>query len=221
MEDKLKDIVKSGNIVIPLYLFRNYKKLKLELNEFIFLMYLYSKGNNIPLNPKLFSEEFGISEKDIMILIDSLSTKHVLEDKVVKNDKNISEEVICLDLFYEKYGLLLLDDVNSSKESNKSDIFDFIQKEFGRTLAPTEYEVIKAWIDDGNSEEVIKEAVKEAIINGVSNLRYIDKILLEWRKKGIKTASDVEKNRKSYRKKEEENDDKIFDYDWMDDSIDE
>ena len=63
MEDKLKDIVKSGNIVIPLYLFRNYKKLKLELNEFIFLMYLYSKGNNIPLNPKLFSEEFGSIRK--------------------------------------------------------------------------------------------------------------------------------------------------------------
>ncbi len=218
--DNVREIVKNGSIVLPLYLLKNYKELNLELNEFIFLMYLYNKGNNIPLNPKLFSEELGVDSKEIMILIDTLSTKHLIEDKVIKNDKNISEEVLSLDLFYDKYSNLIVSNINE-KDKDNTDIFDFIQKEFGRTLASTEYEVIKAWIDDGNSEEVIKEAVKEAIINGVSNLRYIDKILLEWRKKGIKTAADVEKNRKNYRKKEEESEEKIFDYDWMDDSIDE
>ena len=218
--DNVREIVKNGSIVLPLYLLKHYKELNLELNEFIFLMYLYNKGNNIPLNPKLFSEELGVDSKEIMILIDTLSTKHLIEDKVIKNDKNISEEVLSLDLFYDKYSNLIVSNINE-KDKDNTDIFDFIQKEFGRTLASTEYEVIKAWIDDGNSEEVIKEAVKEAIINGVSNLRYIDKILLEWRKKGIKTAADVEKNRKNYRKKEEESEEKIFDYDWMDDSIDE
>lgn len=218
--DNVREIVKNGSIVLPLYLLKNYKELNLELNEFIFLMYLYNKGNNIPLNPKLFSEELGVDSKEIMILIDTLSTKHLIEDKVIKNDKNISEEVLSLDLFYDKYSNLIVSNINE-KDKDNTDIFDFIQKEFGRTLASTEYEVIKAWIDDGNSEEVIKEAVKEAIINGVSNLRYIDKILLEWRKKGIKTVADVEKNRKNYRKKEEESEEKIFDYDWMDDSIDE
>lgn len=216
MNKKLINVISSGNIVIPLYLLKIYKDLKLELNEFIFLMYLYSKGNNMPLNPKLYSDELGISQKDVLLLIDSLSTKHMIEDKVIKNDKNINEEVISLDLFYEKYSLLLMDSLNNN-DNTDSDIYDFIQKEFGRMLGPTEYEVIKAWIDDGNSEDIIKEAVKEAVISGVSNLRYIDKILLEWRKKGIKTASDVQKNRKAYRKKEEEADDAVLDLDWLDD----
>ena len=63
-------------------------------------------------------------------------------------------------------------------------------------LLSIEYEIIKAWLDNNISEELIKEAIKEATYNGVSNLRYIDKILYEWGKIGIKSAKDVENNRK-------------------------
>ena len=48
---KLIEMYQDGNIVIPIYMLKNYKKLNLELNEFIFLMYLYSKGNNIIFDP--------------------------------------------------------------------------------------------------------------------------------------------------------------------------
>ena len=54
---KIIDILKEGNIVIPSYLLKNYKKLKLELNEFIFLMYLYNKGNNTVFDPAKFSND--------------------------------------------------------------------------------------------------------------------------------------------------------------------
>ena len=37
---KMIEIFKNGNMVIPLYLLKNYKKFKLDLNEFVFLMYL-------------------------------------------------------------------------------------------------------------------------------------------------------------------------------------
>ena len=40
------------------------------------------------------------------------------------------------------------------------------------------------------------DSVKEAVFNGVSNLRYIDKILYEWGKAGIKNVNDVEEMRK-------------------------
>ena len=62
-----------------------------------------------------------------------------------------------------------------TNDASKSDIFEVIQKEFGRTISPIEYEIIKAWIESGINQDVIKEAVKEATFNGVSNLRYIDK----------------------------------------------
>ena len=56
--------------------------------------------------------------------------------------------------------------------------------------------------------------MKEAIFNGVSNLRYIDKILYEWRKKGYATKADVEKGKKAFKKKDTPNQE-VFEYDWL------
>ena len=49
---KLNDLVKDGNIVIPLYMLRLYKKYDLNLEEFVFLMYLYNKLYNGGFNPE-------------------------------------------------------------------------------------------------------------------------------------------------------------------------
>ena len=96
----------------------------------------------------------------------------------------------------KKLSLLVMDDVNKTSKSSSSSIFEIVEREFGRTLSPIEYEIIKAWLDGGMNEDLIKEAIKEATFNGVSNLRYIDKILYEQGKLGIKTVADVEANRK-------------------------
>ena len=81
-----------------------------------------------------------------------------------------------------------------------------------------EYEIIGAWIENGISEETIILALKEAIYNGVSNLRYIDRILSEWTKKGIKTEDDVLKSRMNFKKKKESKpSDDILNYDWLND----
>ena len=65
------------------------------------------------------------------------------------------------------------------------------------------------------SEELIKGALKEAVFNNVRNLRYIDKILSEWEKKGFKSVDEVD----SYLKKKEVNNPKqeLFDYNWLED----
>ena len=216
---KIIDILKEGNIVIPSYLLKNYKKLKLELNEFIFLMYLYNKGNNTVFDPAKFSNDLGIELEKTLEHVSNLNDKIYLKVEVVKNDKGIMEEHISIDDFYSKLSLLLAEEVNNT-DNSKSNVFEVIEKEFGRTLSPIEYEIIKAWLDSNISEELITEALKEATFNGVSNLRYIDKILYEWGKKGIKTKEDVEKNkqkRNNSRSKNEDLDLDIMDWNWFED----
>ena len=80
-----------------------------------------------------------------------------------------------------------------------------------------EFEIINGWIDNGYSEELIKLALKEATYNGVSNLRYIDKIIYEWGKKGIKNKEDVENNRKQFKNNKDNKNKELFDYDWLND----
>ena len=116
---------------------------------------------------------------DIMNLTSSLTDKGFMSVEVLKNDKGIMEEKVILDNFYNKLKMYMIDEINQneSKEIENSSIYELIEKEFGRTLSSIEYEIIKAWLENNFSEELIKEAVKEAVLNGVSNLKYIDKIL--------------------------------------------
>ena len=66
-----------------------------------------------------------------------------------------------------------------------------------------------------NTEEILKLALKEATYNGVSNFRYIDRIIHEWKKKGIKTKDDVIKNNEEFRKNKSDKKQELFDYDWL------
>ena len=223
---KLIEMFKNGNIVIPMYLLKNYKELKLELEEFVFLMYLYNRGERFPFDPNLFAESLCMDLTEVMDLTSSLTDKGFVTVEVLKNEKGFMEEVVILDNFYNKLKLFMIDEINQNekKEIENSSIYEVIEKEFGRTLSSMEYEIIRAWLENNFSEELIREAVKEAVMNGVSNLKYIDKILYEWGKKGIKTVKDVEDNRRKRNAQIEKNkevdadiDLGIMDWDWFDD----
>ena len=219
---ELLSIFKQGHLVIPLYFLQQYKKFNISLEEFVFLMYLYQLGDKSLFDPSKYQEELNIDLSKVMEYISKLTDKKLIEVDVVKNDKGLMEEVVLLDGFYRKLSLVMVEDNNEKSKEYQSNIFEVIEKEFGRTLSPIEYEIIKAWIDNDMSEELIREAIKEATFSGVSNLRYIDKILYEWGKLGIKTAKDVDKHRKKRAQRKEEEADSnidldIVDWDWFDD----
>ncbi len=220
--DKLIEIFKLGNIVVPIYLFKNYKKFSLELDQFIFLIYLYNLGNHIVFDPSKFSNDLGFSLSEVMSYIGILSDNNLIKVDVINNDKGVMEEVIVMDNFYNKLSNITAQEVNSVSKVDNSNIFELIEKEFGRTISPFEYEIIKAWLESNITEELIKEALKEASFSGVSNLRYIDKILYEWGKLGIKNSEDLIKNKNKHKKKNTDEIDSdidmdIVDWKWYDD----
>ena len=81
--------------------------------------------------------------------------------------------------------------------NNNNNIYDFLQKELGRTLSPTEIEKVKEWEDN----ELTRYAVKVAILNGAYTINYIDTIIYNWQKLGIKSISQAQEETKRYRDK--------------------
>lgn len=215
-KNKVIGLLKEKNIVIPLYIYKLYPKLNIDLETFLFLMYLYSFGDKIIFDAHRLSDEFGTTLENILSYIDKLSTNKLVNFEIIKNDKGISEEYISLEYFYEKISFLLIEDDTSSIDSDSRTVFEFIEKEFGRVLSPIEYEIIKAWKENNINNELIEEAVKESVFKGVTNLRYVDKILYEWQKKGFKNREDVEENKKKFRKEKPEKME-VFEYNWLED----
>lgn len=213
MMEKIINLLKENTMQIPKLLLLNYKKFGCNEKDLIVLIYLYNE-KDISFNPKKISDGLNITLPEVLESIDHLSSSGILSIQLKKNN-GVREEQIVLDGLYEKMAYLIL---NEEEHENKSKtIYDLFEQEFGRTLSPMEYEIIGGWRDAGFEQDVIVMALKEATYNGVSNLRYIDKILYEWKKKGIHTKEDIEKDRASYQNKKIEKKE-LFDYDWLNDN---
>lgn len=218
-KQNLLNIIKSGSINIPLYIFKIKNELKIDTDTFIILMYLINYNEEkIVFNPMKISKDLNINLEEVMKYIDLLINNKLISVDVIKNEKNIMEDYINLELFYNKLNNLLIDEVNNNETDNN--FFSIFEREIGRCISPMEYEIINAWLDSNTSEELILEALKEAIMNGTTALKYIDKIIYEWNRKGFKTKEDVEKDRINFRKKKEVKREKkeVFDYNWLEDN---
>ena len=208
MNSKVIDILKKRDLVVPSFLITNYKTLGLKSNNVIMLIYLLNQKEPIICNYELFANELNMNIKEVMNEINDLVELKLIEINIKKNKDSKLEEYINMDLFYNKEFLQVID-VKEDKES--SSIYSTFEKELGRTLSPIEYELINGWLECNYKEEVILEALKEAVFNGVNNFRYIDKILFEWNKKGIDSIEKIEKNRSNHKKNKVE----VVDYDWL------
>lgn len=199
-------MVVNNHLIIPNYFIKYYKKFDLENNELLMLIYLLNCNEKLILDNKKISKDLYLEENEVLNIISSLIEKNYISIEMSKNN-GIIEEYISLDLFYEKINSYLIE---NDKKDNSSDIYSKFEKEFGRTLSPVEYETISKWIESNIPLELIEAALKEAILSGVNSIRYIDKILFEWNKKGYKTSSDIiSKNKK------DEYIEEIYDYDWL------
>ncbi|MCI9232965.1 MAG: DnaD domain protein [Bacilli bacterium] len=216
MTEELWKILKAGDIVIPRLLLSKYHDLKLTDREFILLIYLLSVLNT-SFNPKQIGSDLGLTLEEVMEEITTLTSLGLLKLEV-KKVGNVRDEFVNLDGLYQKLVYIIVNGVaEESKKEISTDIFTTFEHEFGRTLSPMEYEIINAWLDGDYTEEIVLLALKEAIYNGTTNLRYIDRILHNWYKKGIRTAQDVEKDKKTFQTRKVKSLEIFDSYDWLND----
>ena len=187
-----KDFVRNTNIV------KTISNLDITIKEFMLLLYFININNSLDL--KDIKDKIGLNDEDILNTYSSLLTKKLISVSLVKTN-GLSSEVINLDMFYDK---LIM---NTKTEEVNTDIYSKFESEFGRVLSPIEYETINRWLSSGVKEDLILSALKEAVVSGACNLRYIDKIIYSWTKKG--------------KPEEKEDYQELFDYDWLGDESEE
>lgn len=210
LKEKLMEQINNNNhYTIPKYVLSYCKEFNLDVDSLMVLIYFLNQKDDIVFDYLNISKALNMNEEDLMNAITNLKDKKILSIVMKKNDSGVIEEFVDISSFYDIVFSKMIEKEETNEEN--SNLYDVFEKEYGRTLSPTEYEIINSWLSQNIKEELIIEALKEAIFNGASNLRYIDKILFEWNKKGIKKASDVKKKVKI---KDEVVED-YLDYDWL------
>jgi DNA replication protein len=76
------------------------------------------------------------------------------------------------------------------REQKSASIYLAFEKEFGRPFTPIEIEQIGKWLAEV-SPVLLMEALRQAVLRGKHNLKYIDSIVLQWRKNNLRTLEEV------------------------------
>lgn len=217
MKEQMLKILSSKKMVLSTYLIRVALDNKLSLNEFLVLVY-FDNCFNSALDIDLIGSTLGLDEASVMEAFNGLMVKGLVNIESCKDLENRMQEVVTLCGVYD----CICDDAfEVVQEEVKTDIFKTFEQELGRTISSMELELINGWLSNGTSEELVLGALREAVYNGVTSFKYIDRIIYEWEKKGFKTMDDVSKHLMSRRetktssesinKKEQE----VADYDWV------
>jgi len=215
MNDVVINLLKESPLTIPKIIFKYYKKLNITEEELLVLICLINKGEKSIYNPNIFIEELDMDKYKAMQLLNDLTEKNIIKIKLETNKNGKKEEYIYIDLLYKKLYSFLLDKNSIEEETIQTkDIYLKFESELGRTISPSEIELINDWMNDGVTQDLIEEALKEAIYNNVRNLKYIDRIIYNWRSKGIKTKKDIIKEKKNFRNIQAPKE-PIYDYNWL------
>ncbi|WP_070121104.1 DnaD domain-containing protein [Bacillus marinisedimentorum] len=205
--DILIDFLQDGPVSLPKLLFTHYRSLNINETEVMLLIHLHifiESGNSFP-TPGELSERMSVSAEESASLLRKLMQRGLLAIHESKDDLNVRFETYSLRPLWEQlvYQLETADAQAAEKDRAEKTInlYTLFEKEFGRPLSPIECETLNMWVDqDGHDTILIKAALREAVVSGKLNFRYIDRILFEWQKNRIHTVEQARSYSQKFRR---------------------
>ncbi|EAE6208507.1 DnaD domain-containing protein [Listeria innocua] len=190
----------EGQVTLPQVLVKNYAAMGLNENELVLLLQIQSFAAEAEFFPsmEMLTDRTTLRLEDTIKTMDSLLKKGVVAIEQSKDNSLMISEQYNLEPLWGKlvafYENIEADNRQDQEVEQQTNLYSLFEAEFGRPLSPMEAEMLSAWVDqDRTSPDLIKEALKEAVISQKLNFRYIDRILLNWSKQGVKTIDDAKR----------------------------
>lgn len=165
-------------------LLENYKKLGItetELAVIFMIQHLLKQGNTL-ITQELLALKMTLSIQDIDQVLSHLLSKRLIEFESDNGEMKTTLKPLELRL-YREFEVALLkrreESLEKGFDTQVQNIYGVFEKEFGRTLSPAEFQKIREWISLGYEEDVIIDALHEALDANKKSIRSIDKILLK------------------------------------------
>ncbi|WP_088007597.1 DnaD domain-containing protein [Indiicoccus explosivorum] len=205
--NRLRSWIEQGNVSISQLFFQFYKGLNISDSEAMLLLHVHAfqqSGNPFP-TPDEIAARMQTPQSSVTAMLQNMMQRNLLMIEHEKNEGIVTERMSLQPLWDRLLDSIAMEQAEDEEEEQKQqegEIFQLFEQEFGRFLSPIESETITMWIDqDGHTPDVIRMALKEAVLSQKLSLRYIDRILFEWKKKNIKSTKDVSKHAVSFREK--------------------
>ena len=214
--DLLKHWIDQGQTVLPILLLQHYRDLGISNNELVLILQIKSyidKGISFPDMEEI-ARNMHLPKDNVFKAIHQLIQKKLISIDTTKDENGITQDAYSLSFLWDKLFVLLKQEqvevveqqLEQETEKNTKSLYTLFEKEFGRPLSPMEMETLVMWIEqDKYAPELVQMALREAVLSQVYNFKYIDRILLNWEKKNIRTKDQVEQESQRFREQTSKN----------------
>lgn len=172
----LKELLENKCIDISRLLLLKAKELSISDIECHILLLVYTlKDMGIKtVTPQMLQNYSMLSNIELDQVLASLLNKKLIYNRLGSISINNLEQK------------LLQENNDVKEEKMEVNLISIFEEQFARALSPIELNIIKDWKNANYSDEMIVKALKEAVKSQVLNFRYIEGILVNWEKNGIK-----------------------------------
>ena len=186
----------SGSTSVPNALLQNHRKLQLTADECLLIAWLMQRHpeESFVLNIRETCQQFGVDERQLFSIIQHLMDRQVLEIKQREAQDGKKVDYYSFKPLLRQLEVLFKQNSFSVEKMSQKDVnvLSLIEQEFNRQLSGFEIEMISGWIhNDKYPQELIVAALKEAVLNQAHNVKYLDRILLACKNKGIQSAQQL------------------------------
>ena len=190
------ELWKQGALNIGEVLAITYKKLGLDEVIYTFLV-LFSRLIKEKPSSWLLSEIEELMTIDnkrcSQIFIGLIQSGFLLVETEEDNDGKRSEKYSLLPLFL-KIEAEFKKEKNAKITTDLQELHDKIEHLFG-VLSPRDLELVNMWLsDDGFDVALIELALSEMQMYDIRSLKYVDAILLDWKRKNIYTVDEAKRS---------------------------
>lgn len=188
-------LIKSKTISFTEEILTNYKKLGLNENEVLVLIFLYRKldmqDNVLSINE--LTRKMTLSEEDLSNIVIGLVQKGYVD-----MDLNDGVESFELNGTYEALAKVLDNSEEENTFASRQDLLSqivlYVETTYAKPCSPADLMVINSWLDLGYSYSEIKVAILDSLKAKRLHLKYADAILASRKAKSTKPTVEYDED---------------------------
>ncbi|WP_283621878.1 DnaD domain-containing protein [Limosilactobacillus avium] len=204
-ENSLQRYLQSGETSVSNILLHHYKEIGLTTSQLVLYLQFKSyqdRGNASP-DIRQIAKNLATSEVQVFDQLHQMVMSGLVDQQMRKTEGGKEEAVYDFAPLINR--LAVFDDqqatqhVETTAANSRMKTFNSLEAEFGRPLSSMEMQIVNDWLDkDGYSAEMIKLALKQAVLNSALSLNYMERILQSWNRQGLRARHDIEQHERQF-----------------------
>lgn len=204
-ENALLRYLQAGQTSVSNLLLHHYHDLGMSTGQLMVYLEFKSYLDRGILDPDIrtIAQHLGTDDNQVFNVLHQMTVKQLVVQKTRQLPDGKEDAIWDFTPLLTKLADLNLQETDQATAEQATNqrvtTFNKIEAEFGRTMSPMEMQIINDWLDRHHyPAEIIDLALRQAVMNSALSLQYMDRILRNWQRQGLKSARDVQEHERQF-----------------------